>query len=103
MIYLLFAVLVATTVTGLLVVGGEEKQGQFAGIATYSVGNGAKEIHEALVFVLLVLVAGHIAGVIAHGFLTGENLITAMITATRSCRPERPCRTLGPPGPVRPR
>ena len=99
MIYLLFAVLVATTVTGLLVVGGEEKQGPFAGIATYSVGNGAKEIHEALVIVLLVLVAGHIAGVIAHGFLTGENLITAMITGDKILPPGTP---LPNPRPARP-
>jgi cytochrome b len=90
MIYLLFAVLVATTATGLLVLGGEEKLGPFAGIATYSVGNGAKGIHEALVFVLLVLVAGHIVGVIAHGYLTGENLITAMITGDKILPPGTP-------------
>ena len=90
MIYLLFAVLVATTATGLLVLGGEEKHGPFAGIATYSVGNGAKVVHEALVFVLLVLVAGHVAGVIAHGLLTGENLVTAMITGDKTLPPGTP-------------
>jgi cytochrome b len=100
MIYLLFLVLVATTVTGLLVLGGEEKQGPLAGVATYSVGSGAKEIHEALVFVLLVLVAGHVIGVIAHGFLTGENLITAMITGDKVLPPGTPLPT---PRPARPR
>ncbi len=96
MIYFLFAVLVATTATGLLVLGGEEKQGPLAGIATYSVGNGAKVAHEALVFVLLVLVAGHVAGVIAHGLLTGENLITAMITGDKSLPPGTPLPTPRP-------
>jgi cytochrome b len=99
MIYLLFTVLVATTATGLFVLGGEEKQGPLAGVATYSVGNAAKQMHEALVFVLLVLVAGHIAGVIAHGVLTGENLVTAMITGNKTLPPG----TLLPaPRPARP-
>jgi cytochrome b len=99
MIYLLFAVLVATTATGLLVLGGEEKQGPLAGVVTYSVGNAAKQVHEALVFVLLVLVAGHIAGVIAHGVLTGENLVTAMITGNKALPPGTALPT---PRPARP-
>jgi cytochrome b len=102
MIYFLFTVLVATTASGLLVLGGEEKQGPLAGVATYSVGNAAKQIHEALVFVLLVLVAGHIAGVIAHGVLTGENLVTAMITGNKTLPPGTPLPTPRParPGPA---
>jgi cytochrome b len=102
MIYLLFAVLVATTATGLLVLGGEEKRGPLAGIATYAMGNGAKELHEALVIILLVLVAGHVAGVIAHGLLTGEHLVKAMITGDKVLPPGTPVPMSRParPGPA---
>lgn len=89
MIVLLFLVLIGITVTGLLVLGGEEKQGPLAGIVVYSVGHGAKEIHEALVNLLLVLIGLHVAAVLAHGFVS-ENLVRAMITGRKVLPPGTP-------------
>lgn len=83
MIYLLAVVLVGATISGLLVLGGEEKQGPLAGLASYALGAGAKPVHEGLVVVLLVLVAAHVAGVVVHRLVTGERLIAAMITGDK--------------------
>lgn len=80
MIFALFSVLTALVVTGLMVQGGEEKQGPLAGVIGYATGNGAKEVHEILVFVLLAMVTGHIAGVIVEGWLQQAPLIRGMIT-----------------------
>jgi len=80
MIFALFVVLTALVATGLMIQGGEEKQGALAGITTYAVGNGAKRIHEALVFLLLAMVALHVTGVLAESWLLKAPLIRAMIT-----------------------
>lgn len=80
MILALFGVLTALVVTGLLVQGGEEKQGPLAGIASYALGHGAKKIHEVLVWLLLAMVAGHVGGVLLETWLLRSPLIRAMIT-----------------------
>ncbi len=80
MIFALFGVLTALVVTGLLVQGGEEKQGPLAGIASYALGHGAKGIHEALVWLLLAMIAGHLAGVLVETWLLRSPLVRAMIT-----------------------
>jgi cytochrome b len=80
MIFALFGVLTALAVTGLLVQGGEEKQGPLAGIASYALGHGAKGIHEALVWLLLAMIAGHLAGVLVETWLLRSPLVRAMIT-----------------------
>ena len=80
MIFALFAVLTALVVTGLLVQGGEEKQGPLAGLVSYAVGHGAKGFHEALVWLLLAMVGGHVAGVLLESLLLRSPLVRAMIT-----------------------
>ncbi len=80
MILALFGVLTALVVTGLMVQGGEEKQGPLAGIASYALGHGAKGIHEVLVWLLLAMIAGHLAGVLVETWLLRSPLVRAMIT-----------------------
>jgi cytochrome b len=100
MIFALAVLLIVLTVTGLLVLGGEEKQGPLAGVASYAIGAGAKEAHEALALLLLVLVGGHVLGVIVESALTRENLVGAMITGWKQLPPgvevpqPRPARPL---------
>jgi cytochrome b len=100
MIFALAALLIALTVTGLLVLGGEEKQGPLAGVASYAIGASAKEAHEALALLLLVLVGGHVLGVIVESVVTRENLVGAMITGWKRLPPgakipqPRPARPL---------
>jgi cytochrome b len=80
MIFALAFVLCALVVTGLLIEGGEEKIGPLAGITTYAIGNVAKSLHQVLVWVLSLMVAGHIAGVIIESVLSRENLVASMIS-----------------------
>ncbi len=80
MIFALAFLLCALVVTGLLIEGGEEKMGPLAGLTTYAVGNVAKSLHPMLVWILCVMVAGHIAGVVIESVLTRENLVVSMIS-----------------------
>lgn len=84
MVVLLLVVLAGVVATGLF--GGESSNGQIesAGpLAHYvSVATASEliEMHEALFNILLVLVAIHIAGVMADIVLTRDNLVRAMVT-----------------------
>jgi cytochrome b len=46
MIFALFAVLTGLIVTGFIVQGGQEKQGAFAGLASFALGNNVRGIHN---------------------------------------------------------
>ena len=88
MIFALAIVLIALTTTGLLALGGEEKQGPLAGIASYATGDGAKNIHEILAWLLLALVGGHLFGVAGESILARENLVAGMVTGRKRLPPE---------------
>lgn len=79
MIFALFAVLTALVVTGLMVQGGEEKQGPLAGILAYGTGYAAKHWHEILVYLLLAMIVTHVLGVLVEGRLLRMPLIRGMI------------------------
>jgi len=88
MILALAVVLIGLTSTGLLVLGGEEKQGPLAGIADYAIGNSAKTIHWILALALLAMIIGHIVGVIGESLLQRENLVRAMVTGQKRLPPD---------------
>jgi len=79
MIFAFFAVFVGLGLTGLLVQAGEEKQGPLAGITSYTLGHGAKEVHEVLAIVALAMIAIHICGVAVESWLQNVNLTRGMI------------------------
>src|SRR5690606_13992876 len=54
MIFGFLAVFVVLVVTGLMIEGGEEKQGPLAGVTTYALGHRAKEVHEVLALLVLL-------------------------------------------------
>ncbi len=83
MIFGLLVILSALVITGLIVQGGQEKQGMLAGIVTYGSGALAGEVHEFLAILLIVGICGHICGVLAESLLSGENLVRAMITGKK--------------------
>ena len=60
--------------------------GPFARHVSAGVSDALGEIHEALWSVLAFLVVVHVAGVIVHGLLTGENLIRSMLTGMKARR-----------------
>ena len=84
MIFSLALALIALTTTGLMVLGGEEKQGPIAGVVPYAIGHAAKQVHELLAWLLLGLIAGHILGVVIESALTRENLVAAMVTGWKA-------------------
>jgi cytochrome b len=79
MIFAFFAVFVGLVATGLMVQGGEEKQGPLAGVTSYALGYGAKEVHEALAVAALAMIFVHICGVLVESRLQNVNLIRGMI------------------------
>jgi cytochrome b len=107
MILSLFLVLTALAATGLMVVGGEEKQGPLAAFISFQAADQAKPVHFWLACLLLVMIAGHVAGVLVEGFLLGAPLIRGMIhgwlpipedllpTDPRRARPAAALATIG--------
>jgi mono/diheme cytochrome c family protein len=83
MIVGLAAVLSGILISGLITLGGQEKQGPLAGLVPYETGHTAKEVHEALTILLLVLVGLHVAGVILESLRERSNLVAAMITGRK--------------------
>ncbi len=65
-ILLLF--LAATVVTGLIVYGGDQQAGPFAGMFTEDTGEAMEEIHEVLANITLALVIAHVAAVLLASF-----------------------------------
>jgi cytochrome b len=84
MIFALTAVLFALVVTGLLVLGGEEKQGPLATVVGYSVGNAAKLLHFWLTLVLLGMALLHILGVLTESVFGHDNLVRAIVTGWKT-------------------
>jgi cytochrome b len=80
MILLMIASLVITTVTGIVVYGGEENAGPLANLVSERVGDGFEDVHEFFANFTLFLVFVHIAGVVIESLIHRENLVNAMIT-----------------------
>lgn len=83
MIFGLIAVIGAILLTGLFVLGGEERQGPLAGFLTYAFGHGAKQIHMWLAILLVIMVALHVLGVIVESLKGGESLVRSMFTGRK--------------------
>jgi cytochrome b len=93
MVFALTGVLIALVATGLLVLGGEEKQGPLSAVISYSVGFAADRVHLWLVLLLLAMIAGHVAGVLIESLLTHDNLVWSMVTGWKTLPPEAPVPT----------
>ncbi len=82
MVLLLLAVLFLLVVTGLFA-AGEDGSGSLAEELPRWATRASAEIHEDLFAVLSFLIVVHLAGVLLHSLLTGENLIRAMWTGRK--------------------
>ncbi len=94
MIFALLGVLTLLTITGVIVLGGAEKQGVLKALVSYATGSATREVHEILAFGLLALVLGHIAGVIFESRRSGVNLARSMVTGDK---PSTEPLTIAPP------
>lgn len=89
-IYILLALAVVVGITGMLTLGGEEQQGPVAGWLSLSQGQMLKNIHEMAATLMLLVVAGHICGVVLESVLHKENLARAMVNGIKLAAPGTP-------------
>jgi cytochrome b len=80
----LFAVLSLSVMTGVITLGGVDKQGPLAFAVTYDSGKAAQSLHLALAYGLLALIAGHLLGVAYESIQARTNLPFAMITGKKA-------------------
>ncbi len=83
MVFALGLTLSAIIVSGLIVLGGQEKQGILADAIPYFIGRQSGEVHEVLAWLLLFLIVAHISGVLVESRLGGENLVLSMLTGRK--------------------
>lgn len=89
-IYILLALAVGVGVTGILTLGGDEQQGLAAGWFSFSQIKLIKELHELMATAMLLVVLGHITGVVVESVLHKENLARSMVTGLKLAEPGTP-------------
>ena len=83
MVFALLAVLALNVTTGVIVLGGVDKQGPSAFAVSYETGVTVRLIHQTLAYVLLVMIVGHLTGVVHESFRSDTKLVIAMITGEK--------------------
>ena len=98
-IYLLLTLGIAVCLTGMLAQGGEEQHGALAGRFGTAAGMMFKEAHGYIAILMLLVVIGHLAGVVMESRLHRENLARSMVTgikeAPQDCPASKPYRGVG--------
>ena len=80
----LLAIISLSVMTGVVTLGGVDKQGPLAFAAPYAAGKAAQRVHLALAYGLLALIAGHLLGVAYEFIQARTNLPLAMITGKKA-------------------
>lgn len=78
------------TISGLFVLGGEERHGPLAAIVGFRQSVPFRETHEFVAWTLLLLVFIHFCGVIVESLFHRENLVGAMFRGTKLADTESP-------------
>jgi cytochrome b len=78
-IYILLALAVVTGVTGIFTLGSDEQHGILAGWFSFSDARLLKKLHELSANLMLLVVAGHLTGVVVESWLHKENLARSMV------------------------
>lgn len=92
MVVALLLGLLATTLSGLALFGGQEYQGPLVGLMTGLDGfwsEAAEEVHEFFAGMILFLASVHVMGVLFSSWAHDENLIKAMFTGKKWIGDER--------------
>jgi hypothetical protein len=83
-------------VTGGVTLGGVDKHGPLAFVTSYNAGKATQGLHQALAYVLLALIGGHLLGVAYESVHGQPDLIRAMLTGKKvtsaADHPVRPAR-----------
>ena len=88
MIVILISLLFGLTLSGVMALGGEDDLGPLRAFVSYRLGDAAEEVHEALAWLLLVAIAGHLAGVFMETRIFGHPLLRAMTRGKMPVPPE---------------
>jgi cytochrome b len=83
MVIALLAVLTLILLTGVVTLGGVDKQGPLAFATSYAMGKAAREAHQILAYALLAMIAGHLLGVVYEVLHGDVSLVTAMFTGRK--------------------
>lgn len=83
MVFALLAILALNVTTGVIVLGGVDKQGPLAFAVSYETGTTLRAIHQILAYVLLVMIVGHLTGVVHESFRSKAKPVLAMITGEK--------------------
>jgi len=89
-IYILLALSVLVGLTGILTLGGDEQQGLAAGWFSFAQARILKELHELGAIAMLLVVIGHITGVVVESVLHKENLARSMVTGFKQANANTP-------------
>lgn len=106
MVVALLLGLLATTLSGLALLGGQEYQGPLAGLMSGLGGFWSKaveEVHEFFAGLILFLASVHVMGVLFSSWAHHENLIKAMFTGKKRVDDERHFPTGTDTGPLQKR
>jgi cytochrome b len=82
-IYLMLGLGLAVGLTGVFAQGGEEQQLVASRLMSIPTGTLLRKAHEAIAWIMLVLVAGHLVGIAVDAWLTKENLARSMLTGLK--------------------
>lgn len=83
MVFALLGSISIIVLTGAAVLGGQLKQGPLKAFVSFASAMNYRDIHSVVAVILLILIGGHLAGVIFESWRTRENLATAMVTGTK--------------------
>ncbi|MDO8320268.1 cytochrome b/b6 domain-containing protein [Rhodoferax sp.] len=95
-IYILLVMSVAVGLTGVVTLGGDEQQGITAGWLSFAQVQTLKQLHELGAIAMLLVVAGHITGVVVESVLHKENLARAMVSGFKMAEADTPKATAHP-------
>ena len=89
-IYLLLTLTLLAGITGILTLGAEEQHGLATGWFGLSQSKLLRSLHDAVTTAMLLVVLGHIAGVVVESWLHRENLARSMLTGIKLAEPGTP-------------
>jgi cytochrome b len=82
-VFVLLALIGATCVSGVASSGALHAMGPLAGVVSFAAGDASLRLHDALAWIVLAVVAVHLAGVAWGSRLHRENLVRAMVTGRK--------------------
>ena len=89
-IYVLLALSALVGLTGILTLGADEQQGLAAGWFSFGQAKLLKELHELGATAMLLVVMGHITGVVVESVMHKENLARSMVTGFKMAEANTP-------------